>query len=235
MSKKALSLVMLGLFLGCCSAQADFQLPYNGGSTPDFLNNNPFYMNQYLNLVPNDPASAAKCAQVPGVGLPILAVKKFLITLDEQLDATNLNSFVKIIFFKEIKTQTGMTVKLVAVIKTFQDTYYVGVEGALRARGLPRFQLISYAVDTVLNNVGLVVGEANLDVNNFIGCGDLKKVYTEYISRAVKPQYLKYNIPYGQTATPFVPPADNNQPPTFGAAYAPFNANPYLVNIAGNQ
>ena len=233
MSITCRKLTSVVLLIALASCQANFQLPYNGGSTPNFLYNNPFYMNQAL---VNSPP---QCQEIPGVGLPILALKKFLIAVDQHLDSNNINTFVKIIFFRETKTTTGLNVKLVVAFKTFTDEFYAGIEGELRLKGTQRFRLSNYHYDTDIESIKEVLGERNINVNNFIGCGDLKNIYTNFLKRNLRPQFLTQNVPYGQTATPFTPPTFNNQPPTFGFANgsAPNgsqqNAGPLFYNFGG--
>lgn len=228
------SLVLLITVLNC---QQNFQNPYNGGNLPNFLYTNPYFMNQSLNSV-NSGQTTEACGEIPGVGLPILALKKFLIAVDLHLDNTNLNTFVKIIFFKETKTTTGLNVKLVVNFKTFTDTFYAGIEGELRLKGTQKFRLLSYHYDTDLEVIKEVLGEANINANNFIGCGDLKNVYTAFLNRNKRPEFLKSNIPYGQTQFPLTAPTFNNQPPTFGYANgnAPNGSQPagqFFYNFGG--
>jgi len=222
----------LVLTLALINCQANFQLPFNGGNLPGFLHNNPFYMNQ---AVANN---ALECKEIPGVGLPILAVKKFLIAVDMHLDNSNINTFVKIIFFKETKSATGMNFKLVVAFKTFTDQFYAGIEGELRLRGNNRFRLLSYHYDTDIAIIREVIGEPNIDVNNFVGCGNLKEIYTKFLQSQMRPEFLTQNIPYGQTALPLQPPAFNNQPPTFAwangnAPNGSQNAGAFLYNYGG--
>lgn len=207
------TLIAIALVAQCALSQPNFQMPYNGGNKFNFSHNNPFYFNQLLNSVGSGNAA---CEEIPGVGLPILALKKFLIAVDLHLDDTNINTFVKIIFLKETKTHTGINVRMVVVFKTFSDTFYAGVEGELRLKGTQTFRLTSYHYDTDLTAIKEVIGEPNIDVNNFIGCGNLKEIYSNFLKNAKKPEFLAYNVPYGQAALPLTMPYNNNQPPTFG-------------------
>jgi hypothetical protein len=206
-STKSISAI---LFIALASCQANFQLPFNGGNNFSSLYANPFYMNQALGN------AAPQCQEIPGVGLPILALKKFLIAVDQHLDSNNINTFVKIIFFRETKTTTGLSVKLVVAFKTFTDEFYAGIEGELRLKGTQRFRLLNYHYDTDIESIKEVLGERNINVNNFIGCGDLKDIYTKFLKRNKVPEFLTQNVPYGQSALPLTPPTFNNQPPTFG-------------------
>ena len=221
------------LLLALTHCQPNSQQPFNGGDKFGFLFNNPNFMNQ------NFVAVAPQCKEIPGVGLPILAVKKFLIAVDLHLDSNNINTFVKIIFFTETKTTTGLNVKLVVLFKTFTEEFYAGIEGELRLRGTQRFRLLSYHYDTDIESIKTVLGEQNINVNNFIGCGNLKEIYTNFLSFNKRPDYLTQNVPYGQTALPLTRPRFNNQPPTLGWANgnAPNgsqqNAGPFLYNFGG--
>lgn len=217
MSARAIHLSLLGLLVACLKAQINAQWQYNLGDMPSSLMGNPAYMNQAIGNVLSGSLQDA-CKNIPGVGSPILAIKKLLIAIDLHLDATNTGSFVKIIFFKETKTVTGLNVKLVALIKTFTDQFYAGVEGELRLKGTKRFRLLSYIYDTDLEMIRQVLGETNINENSFIGCGDLKNIYTAFLKQNKRPEFLEYNIPYGQTTQPFIPPQNYNQPPTFGYA-----------------
>lgn len=212
----AVTLLISGLL-----AQPNTQWQYNLGDMPSSLMGNPAFMNQAIGNVLSGSLQAA-CNNIPGVGSPILAIKKLLIAIDLHLDATNTGSFVKVIFFKETKTVTGLNVKFVALIKTFTDQFYAGVEVELRLKGTQRLRLINYIYDTDLEMIRQVLGETNINETSFIGCGDLKNIYTAFLKTTKKPEFLEYNIPYGQTTRPFVPPGNYNQPPTFG--YATGNA-----------
>jgi len=220
------SLVALVAVVAC---QANFQLPYNGGSHPNFLHNNMNLMNP---LMLPTVGLADQCQEIPGVGLPVLVLKKFLIAIDMHLDIGNLNTFTKIIFFKETKIATGLSVKLVVQFVTFTDSFLGAIDGELRSmkNNLPqRFVLKSYHYDTSIENIREVIGEPNMDPNNFVSCGNLKEIYSKFISQNLKPEYLTQNIPFGQTALPLVPPYSNGQPPTIALAngFAPAGAVPF--------
>ena len=219
-------------------AQPNVNWQYNTGDLPSSLMGNPAFMNQAIGNVLSGSLQAA-CATIPGVGAPILAIKKLLIAIDLHLDATNTGTFVKIIFFKETKTVTGLNVKLVVLIKTFTDQFYAGVEGELRLKGTKRLRLINYHYDTDLEMIRQVLGETNVSETSFIGCGDLKNIYTAFLKKNKKPEFLEYNIPYGQNTQPFVPPQNFNQPPTLGYPFggAPNGAQQYgqLFSMFGGQ
>lgn len=235
-TKIVISALVLIALVNC---QANWQGPFNGQASFNNLDNNPGFMNQILNGNQFAGPVAPQCKEIPGVGFPILAIKKFLIAVDLHLDKDNINTFVKIIFFTETKTTTGLNVKLIVLFKTFTEQFYAGIEGELRLRGTQRFRLLNYHYDTDIEAVKQVLGETNVDVNNFIGCGNLKEIYTNFLRNNKRPDYLTQNIPYGQTALPLTPPTFNNQPPTFGWANgnAPNgsrqNAGPFLYNFGG--
>ena len=234
MSPSAKFMTQLVLMIALTACQANFQLPYNLGNQYSSLYSNPNFMNKSLNTL-----AAPQCEEIPGVGLPVLAIKKFLIAVDLHLDSSNINTFVKIIFFKETKTITGLNVKLVVAFKTFTDQFYAGIEGELRLKGTQRFRLLSYHYDTDIDTIKEVLGETNININNFIGCGNLKEIYTNFLRSNKRPEYLTQNIPYGQTSLPLTPPIFNNQPPSFGWANgnAPNgsqqNYGPFTYNFGG--
>lgn len=207
----------IALLVAAIHAQANTQWQYNLGDMPSSLMGNPAFMNQAIGNVLSGSLQSA-CKDIPGVGSPILAIKKLLIAIDLHLDSTNTGSFVKIIFFKETKTVTGLNVKLVVLIKTFTEQFYAGVEGELRLKGTQRFRLVNYVFDTDIEMIRQVLGETNIVETSFIGCGNLKDIYTAFLKQNKKPEFLEYNIPYGQTTRPFIPPQNYNQPPTLGYA-----------------
>jgi hypothetical protein len=235
-TKAVISMTLLVALVQC---QPNFQVPFNGGATPNFLHNNPFFMNSMITGSIPGTTGQTQCNEIGGVGLPVLALKKFLIAVDMHLDASNINTFVKIIFFKETKTSTGLNVKLVVQFKTFVDEFYAGIEGELRLRGTQRFRLLSYHYDTEIQSIRDVIGEPNINVNNFVGCGSLKDIYTNFLRQNKRPEFLTMNVPTGQTSLPLQPPAFNNQPPTFGWANgnspngAQTNFGPFLYNFGG--
>jgi hypothetical protein len=240
MSQGIILALALTLLCGLTLSQASFQMPFNGGNLPNFLHNNPYLMNSMIGRAsPLSIGSSIQCSEIPGVGLPILAIKKFLIAVDVHLDSSNINTFVKIIFYKDTKTLTGVEIKLVVAFKTFTDEFYAAIEGELRVKGTQRFRLESYHYDTDIASIREVLNEPTINVNNFVGCGNLKEIYTNFLKSNKRAEFLTKNIPYGQTALPLVPPLFNNQPPTFGLANgnAPNgsqqNAGPFLYNFGG--
>ena len=230
------SMVMVLAIVKC---QPNFQVPYNGGNMPNFLHNNAFFMNNLIKTSTETNGLNDVCKEIPGVGLPILAIKKFLIAVDLHLEASNTNTFVKVIFFKETKTTTGLNVKLVVLFKTFTDEFYAGIEGELRLRGTQLFRLLSYHYDTDITSIREVLGEPSVNPNNFIGCGNLKEIYTNFLRTNKRPEFLTQNIPTGQVDFAFPTPTGINQPPTLGFANGNFprgvqtNAGPFQYNFGG--
>ena len=240
MSKIIFLAIALALLCGLSESQPTFQVPYNGGNLPGFLHSNPYLMNTLLGRSPVPTSTVDfQCNEISGVGLPILALKKFLIAVDIHLDTSNNESFVKIIFYKDIKTATGVQVKLVVLFKTFTDEFFAAIEGELRLKGTQRFRLQSYHYDTEIANIREILGEPTINVNSFVGCGNLKEIYTNFLRANKRAEFLTKNIPTGQTGFPLIPPFFNNQPPTFGLANgnAPNgsqqNAGPLLYNFGG--
>lgn len=202
MMKRFFGILSIMALMTTIHSQITAQLPYNGGNIFQFGYNNPAHMNQLMNGV---TATPQECKEIPGVGLPVLSLKKFLIAVDQHLENTNQNSFVKIIYLKETRTQNGINTKLVVAIKTFNDLNFIGVSGELRLKGTQKFRLNSYHYDTDIKNIREILQEPSIDPNNFIGCGNLKDIYTNYIRRHMKPEFLQFNQPYGQTQMPFHP------------------------------
>ena len=185
------------ILLNSILSQANFQLPYNGASLPGNLNNNPYYLNKLLGNLGSQPQTVGACAQIPGIGLPILSLKKFLINIDQNLDSANSNSFSKIIYFNETSVPQGLLVSLVLKFYTFSAKFYVGVQGLLKTKGLPRFQLMLYVYDSNILNVQNTIGATFLDDNNFITCGEVKTIYTNYLRSLQVNTARLFNIPTG--------------------------------------
>lgn len=179
-------------------SQANFQLQYNGGSRGQNLQNNPYLLNNLLSTFGGQPQTYGACAQIQGVGLPILAVKKILQDIDTNLDSADQNSFAKIIYFTEKVSAQGLYVTVVLKFYTFTKKFFVGVSGLLKAKGLPRFQLTNYHYDTDINAVAASLQTDPLDENAFITCGEVKTIYTNYV-RSMRTDTSKlFNIPAGK-------------------------------------
>ena len=153
--------------------------PYIGGNQFKNYYTNPNLINQFLGQL-NAPVSPA-CNVIPGIGQPILAIKKVLQTIDTSLDSTNLDSNAKIIFFKEKKNNTTYqtTFKMVIQVKTFSATNYIAIEGVYKQIGFPTFEVITYYVDGNIDNIRNVLNEYLVDPNAFVGCGDIKAIYSQ--------------------------------------------------------
>lgn len=153
--------------------------PYIGGNQFNNYYTNPNLINSFLAQL-NTPVNPA-CQPIPGIGQPILAIKKVLQTVDTSLDSTNQNSSAKIIFFKEKKNNTTYQTnyKIVILVKTFSSTNYIAVEGVYKQIGFPTFEVITYYIDSNIDNIRNVLDEYLVDPNGFVGCGDIKAIYSQ--------------------------------------------------------
>lgn len=153
--------------------------PYIGGNQFGNYYTNPNLINTFLSQV-NSTVNPA-CNAIAGVGQPILAIKQVLQSVDSQLDFTNRDSNVKIIFFKERKNNSTFQTnyKLVLQVKTFSTNNYIAVEGVYKQVGYPTFEVNTYYIDTDINNVRNVLSEFSIDPNGFVGCGDVKGIYSQ--------------------------------------------------------
>jgi len=152
--------------------------PYNGGNQFGSYYTNPNLINTFLSQV-NSTVNPA-CNSIQGVGQPILALKQVLQSVDAQLDVSNRDSAVKVIYFRERRNATTYQTnyKLVLQIKTYSTSNYVAVEGVYKQVGAPAFEVLTYYVDSNLDNVRNVLGEYAIDSNAFVGCGDVKSIYS---------------------------------------------------------
>jgi len=153
--------------------------PYIGGNQFKNYYTNPNLINTFLSQL-SGPISPA-CNTIDGIGQPVLAIKKLLQTVDTSLDSTNLDSNAKIIFFKEKKNNTTYQTnyKMVVQIKTYSYTNYVAVEGLYKQIGFPSFEVLTYYVDSNLDNVKSILNEYLVDPNGYVGCGDIKSIYSQ--------------------------------------------------------
>ena len=176
------------LFALAALALAQTTTPYIGGNQFGNYYTNPNLINTFLSQVNGGTVNAA-CNSIAGVGQPILAIKQVLQGVDAQLDASNRDSAVKTIFFRERRNATTFqsSFKLVLQIKTFSSNNYVAVEGVYRQVGAPAFEVVTYYVDSNLDNVRAVIGEYALDANAFVGCGDVKAIYSQANPALPKP------------------------------------------------
>lgn len=168
-------------------------------SAPNF---NPSFVNGLLQQINSNISPA--CSSIEGIGLPILAIKQVLQNVNISLSYNNPNTSSKIIFFKEKKNSSTYqtTYKLVTQIKDFSNTNYLAIEGVYRQMAFPAFEVTTYFLDSNLDNIKAVLAEYAIDPNSYVGCGDVKSIYSE-----ANPQ---------QTANPNVP--------------APYGQNSKLVN-----
>lgn len=184
-------------------------------------------MNTLLRQFGGQNQTLGACAQIPGIGLPVLAIKKMLLNIETNLDSGNQQSFSKIIYFNERASPQGLFVTVVLKFYTFSASFYVGVYGLLKAKGLPRFQLLNYHYDTDILAVANTLNVATLDDNNFVTCGEVKTIYTNYVRSMKVDQSKIYNIPAGRTSGPRPIPSSLGQPTTFyqqpQANVGPFN------------
>lgn len=153
--------------------------PYIGGNQFSNYYTNPNLINQFLTQL--NPVENPACKIIPGVGQPILAIKQMLQIIDTQLDVSNRDSNAKIIFFKEKKNSTTFQTnyKLVIQVKTFSSNNYVAVEGLYKQIGFPTFEVLTYYFDSNIDNIRSILNEYTVDPNNFVGCGDVKSIYSQ--------------------------------------------------------
>ena len=197
--------------------------PYIGGNQFGNYYTNPNLINTFLSQVNSNVNPA--CNAIAGVGQPILAIKQVLQTIDTQLDITNRDSNVKIIFFKERKNTTTFQTnyKLVLQIKGFSSNNYVAIEGVYKQVGYPTFEVITYYFDSNIENIRQAINEYTVDPNGFVGCGDVKSIYSAATSTLPKPTISVNGIQSNPSQTPYAqgnrlvnasPAGQNNVDPT---------------------
>lgn len=159
--------------------KANVTNPFIGGNQFQNYYTNPNLINLFLQQL-NGPVAPA-CAAINGIGQPVLAIKKLLQTVDSSLDTTNRNTNAKVIFFRARKNKKTHQInyKMVILIKTFSTTNYVAVEGLYKKIGFPTFEVLTYYVDSNIENVRNVLGEYLIDPNAFVGCGNIKSIYSQ--------------------------------------------------------
>ena len=177
--------------------------PYIGGNQFGNYYTNPNLINTFLSQVNSNVNPA--CNSIAGVGQPILAIKQVLQTIDTQLDITNRDSNVKIIFFKETKNSTTFQTnyKLVLQIKGFSSNNYVAIEGVYKQVGYPTFEVITYYFDSNIENIRQAINEYTVDPNAFVGCGDVKSIYSQATSTLPKPTVSVNGIQSNPSQTPY--------------------------------
>jgi len=84
------------------------------------------------------------------------------------------------IFFKEYvnKKRKQLIYKAVFQLKTYSSNMYLGIESLYKPSGFPSFEVISYIMDTDLENISLVLNTYDINENNMLACGDLKEIYS---------------------------------------------------------
>jgi hypothetical protein len=190
-----------------CNTHGEAYFTSNKFST---MTGNPALMNQLLNSFKTElgGTATASCDEIPGVGFPILAIRHALQIIDTSLDSTYNHTFAKTIYFdvKEIAKPDKKIYKLVVQVKTIKDQNYIAVEGEYRALGHPSFKVNMYYFDVDLNNVEKVMG-VSLDANAYVGCGDVKKIYSQKNPVLPSPNHVvngsqthAHNAPYGPGA-----------------------------------
>lgn len=169
--------VALLAIVSVCLAQTT--TPYIGGDQFGNYYTNPNLINTFLSQV-NGTINPA-CNSIAGIGQPILAIKQVLQSVDSLLDSTNRDSNVKIIFFRERKNTTTFqtTYKLVLQIRTFSTNNYLAVEGVYKQIGFPTFEVLTYYFDSNIDNIRNILGEFSVDPNAFVGCGEVKSIYSQ--------------------------------------------------------
>lgn len=194
--------ILLALLALTAAVSADVTTPYIGGNQFGSYYTNPNLINTFLSQV-NATVNPA-CNSIGGVGQPILAIKQVLQTIDTQLDASNRDSSVKIIFFRERKNNSTFQTnyKLVLQIRTFSANNYVAIEGVYKQVGFPTFEVLTYYFDSNIDNIRSAIGEFSVDPNGFVGCGDVKAIYSQANSVLPRPN-LQVN---GQQSNPSLAP-----------------------------
>lgn len=178
--------LLLSLLALTASTVAQSTKPYIGGDQFGSYYTNPNLINSFLSQVGGvNPA----CNSIPGVGQPVLALKQLLQGVDAQLDAGNRDSAVRVVFFRERKNSTTFqsNYKLVLQVRTYATNSYIAVEGVYRQVGAPAFEVLTYYVDSDIDRVRSALGESSVDANGFVGCGDVKSIYTMAASGARRP------------------------------------------------
>ena len=152
---------------------------YTGGDQFNNYYTNPNHIQEFLAQL-DTPVDSA-CEEIKGIGQPILAIKKALQTVDTGLDTSNNDTNAKIIFFnrKTNKSTKQQTYKLVVQIKNFTSNNYLALEGIYKKIGFPTFEVTTYYVDSDIDNVRAVLDDYTIDPQNFVGCGNVKSIYSK--------------------------------------------------------
>lgn len=204
------TVIVLAILALCHIYNTQGFAPYNGGNLFTTVTGNPALASSLVSKLQTQIGGAvsASCNEIEGVGFPILAIRQALQIIDTSLDNTNRHTYGKTIYFQaeESKRPAKTTYKLVIQIKTIKDENYIAVEGEYRERGHPPFKVITYYFDTNLENIEKVMG-VKLDKNAYVGCGDVKKIYSQKNPVLPSPNYVvqgnqthPHNAPYGPGA-----------------------------------
>ena len=209
-------LANLFLTLIISSTQSQFlgNPEYIGGDQFNFVNTNPFFIPQHYIQENAINSNLVQCQNIPGVGLPVLSIKKFLISVDLQFDNTHNNTQVKIIFFREsTNNSNGSKVyKVVFQIRSFQDDSYIGIEAQVNRFGFPSFEILNYIMETDIDRIKICLNEPTIDPSNFVGCGDLKAIYSSNQAANPAPNLQSFGINTNPSQDAYSPP----RPVTFG-------------------
>ena len=185
------------------AALAQSTAPYIGGDQFGNYYTNPNLINTFLSQV-NQTVNPA-CNSIAGVGQPILAVKQVLQSIDTQLDVSNRDSNVKIVFLRERKNNSTFQTnyKLVLQVKTFSSNNYIAIEGVYKQVGFPTFEVITYYFDSNIENIRQAINEYTVDPNGFVGCGDVKSIYSAANSTLPKPTISVNGVQSNPSQTPY--------------------------------
>ena len=63
-------------------------------------------------------------------------------------------------------------------MKTYTGSMYVGLESLYKPNGAPSFELLSYILDSDLDNIKRVMRGENINPNKMLACGDLKEIFS---------------------------------------------------------
>lgn len=165
------------LLLHTLSSQ--FNSPFIGGNQFNSYYTNPNLINSFLGQINQTIAPA--CNRIPGIGQPVLVIKQVLQTVDLALSSNNSQTSAKMIFFKEKRNTNNFqtTYKMVIQIKSFSSNNYLAVEGLYRQMGFPAFEITTYYLDSNLENVKSLLEEYSIDPRMFVGCGNIKSLYSQ--------------------------------------------------------
>ena len=71
------------------------------------------------------------------------------------------------------------------MIKTFTSTVYVGIESIYKPQGYPSFEVLSYLMDTDLDNIKMVLKDQSIDPHDIFACGDIKEIFSRKMNMTV--------------------------------------------------